>query len=273
MPYAFGAAAGGKTYPQYFITKSQTWVPPEDGNICIHVIGGGGSGAVGTTSWGAGAAAAYGKIASLAVTTSGSFTLVVGAGGAMRMGIGEGYAGGNSTIAGTGITGTLTCGGGGGGRTDMYNAETTYNAAGGAVSGSANEGWAGFSGGTGTVSGGAVGVYATGATMSAVSYLGAKTDAGPGGILASRYGTICGGQRGGVWQSNQSAEDQSDHIHGEDFCGGGYAYSSVGINSFSGNGGIAAGGGACRSNNSSYAGYMRAGTGGHGIILIQYLPG
>ena len=269
MPVSLGGGGGGgKTYPQYFITKSQTWVPPEDGNICIHVIGGGGSGAVGTTVYGGGAAAAYGKIASLAVTTSGSFTLVVGAGGNMRMGLGDGVTGGNSTIAGTGITGTLTCGGGEGGIQS-----SAANAGGGAVSGSANEGWAGFSGGTGTVSAGAVGVYATGATSSAVSYLGAKTDAGPGGILASRYGTICGGQRGGMWTTNTSAEDQSDHIHGEDLCGGGYTYTSVGINSFSGNGGIGAGGGACRAGTGGVAAYLRAGTGGHGIILIQYLPG
>ena len=268
MPYAFGAAAGGKTYPQYFITKSQTWVPPEDGNICIHVIGGGGSGAVGSTVYGAGAAGAYGKIASLAVTTAGSFTLVVGSGGTKRWGnngVVDGVSGGNSTIAGTGITGTLTCGGGEGGIQS-----SAANAGGGAVSGSANEGWAGFSGGIGVVTGGAVGVYATGAHDTGTDYIGARTDAPIGGILMSRYGTICGGERGGNWASNMNGSATRLAIHGEDLCGGGYAYTSVGVNSFSGNGGIGAGAGGCKGNNYIY---LHSGYGGHGIILIQYLPG
>ena len=43
MPYAFGAAAGG-AFPQLTITQSQTWVPPQDGTVCIHVVGAGGGG-------------------------------------------------------------------------------------------------------------------------------------------------------------------------------------------------------------------------------------
>ena len=38
-----GAAAGG-AFPQLTITQSQTWVPPQDGTVCIHVVGAGGGG-------------------------------------------------------------------------------------------------------------------------------------------------------------------------------------------------------------------------------------
>ena len=73
--------AGVPTLPQITINKSQTWVPPQDGTVCIHVVAAGGSGASATTYYGGGAGA-YAKIPSLAVTTAGSFTLVVGVGGA-----------------------------------------------------------------------------------------------------------------------------------------------------------------------------------------------
>ena len=43
MPYVFAASAAG-VLPQIALTNSQTWVPPQDGNICIHVIGAGGAG-------------------------------------------------------------------------------------------------------------------------------------------------------------------------------------------------------------------------------------
>ena len=273
MPYAFGAAAGGGALPQITINKSQTWVPPQDGNVCIHVIGAGGSGSVAVSQYGGGGAGAYAKIPSLAVTTAGSFTLVVGVGGAFRDGVnGEqtGVAGGNSTIAGTGITGTLTCGGGGGGRYDMYNSSVGWNAVGGVVSGSTNEGWAGFAGGTGKLGGGAVGVYATGVgeTADTRNWGNSSDVAGTGGIAMSGYGTICGGARGGAYNSNNSYL-RTQEIHGDDLCGGGYAYSSVNDNVASGDGGIGGGGGGARS--PGYLVHLHSGRGGHGLILIQYL--
>ena len=79
MPYVFAASSAG-VLPQIALTNSQTWVPPMDGNICIHVIGAGGAGeGHGVQSGGAGG---YCKKNSLAVTTSGSYTVVIGTGGA-----------------------------------------------------------------------------------------------------------------------------------------------------------------------------------------------
>ena len=33
-----------EAFPQLTITQSQTWVPPQDGVVCIHVVGAGGGG-------------------------------------------------------------------------------------------------------------------------------------------------------------------------------------------------------------------------------------
>ena len=261
-----GAAAGGGALPQITINKSQTWVPPQDGVVCIHVVGAGGSGASATTYYGGGAGA-YAKIPSLAVTTAGSFTLVVGVGGAGTLPSGNGqYSnginGGNSTIAGTGITGTLTCQGGRGGT-------TSANGAGGTVSGSANEGWAGYSGGAGDRAGGAVGIYATGnTTPSGQPYWAPITDAASGGLAMSGYGTICGGQKGGMWVYNNGNGTGPDGA-GDDLCGGGYAFTNSTNKGHAGNGGVGGGGGGIRGSDSS--GLARSGSGGNGIILIHYL--
>ena len=85
----------------------------------------------------------------------------------------------------------------------------------------------------------------------------------------SGYGTICGGARGGAWNSNNTAI-RSHEIHGDDLCGGGYAYSSVNAEIYAGDGGIGAGGGGARSPSAGIA-YLGSGHGGHGLILIQYL--
>ena len=37
-------SGGSASFPTIFLNKSQTWVPPQDGNIMIHVIGAGGGG-------------------------------------------------------------------------------------------------------------------------------------------------------------------------------------------------------------------------------------
>jgi len=35
---------GSRDFPTFFLSKSQTFVPPLNGNVMIHVIGAGGSG-------------------------------------------------------------------------------------------------------------------------------------------------------------------------------------------------------------------------------------
>ena len=257
-----GAAAGG-AFPQLTITQSQTWVPPQDGTVCIHVVGAGGAGSGGLHQKGGGAGA-YAKIPSLAVTTDGSFTLVVGVGASGTNNNTDATAGGNSTIAGTNLTGTKTCGGGGGASGSSGGAA----ASGGSVSGS-GEGWAGYTGGAGTSGGGAVGIYATGASGNI-----RRTDAASGGLAMSGFGIICGGSQ--VSPSNSMYCHQSQNLYppvAGDLCGGGgfdtgsaNLYTSI----FAGNGGIGGGGGGGK--NRSLASNGNGGNGGDGIILIQYLP-
>ena len=106
----FISGGGGASFPTIFLHKSQTWVPPQDGKIMIHVIGAGGSGcATNLTTLESGAAGGYCRKNSLAVTTSGSFTVTIGAGGASVVGAaGSGAAGGTTSVAGTGLGSTLT---------------------------------------------------------------------------------------------------------------------------------------------------------------------
>ena len=265
-----------EAFPQFFIGKSQTWVPPQDGTICIHAIGAGGGGSAGPESGNTygGAAGAYFKVPSLAVTTSGSFTLVVGSGGRGGQSASEpngsnGNNGGSTTVAGTGLTGTKTAGGGTG-------ANWQNGAAGGAFSGS-GESAVGYTGGAGssTGGGGAVGVYATGATSTSSGNSnnnGGQTDAQGGGIGTSSFGTICGGQHSGSALYLYSYAITSGRAAwGDDLCGGGKVGCSQGnISAVGGNGGIGGGGGGGVNYPYSPSGY--GGDGGDGIILIQYLP-
>ena len=263
-------------FPQLTLTQSQTWVPPQDGTVCIHVVGAGGGGCGWYNSNASGGAGAYFKIPSLAVTTSGSFTLVVGVGGTGGY-QGSGVTGGASTVAGTGLTGTKTAGGGVGGNSD------TTQGAGGQVSGSGESvvGYTGGAGGGVPGGGGAVGVHATGQaggwqTSGLASSAGGVSDAAAGGLGMSGFGIICGGAQSGdsMPSSNTSDDAYTTFTHGADLCGGG-GMSSGGINDWvvGGSGGIGGGGGMgrCSYNSASYR-VGAGGRGGDGIILIQYLP-
>jgi len=255
---------GGEAFPQLTITQSQTWVPELDGNVCIHVVGAGGGG-TGYTTYPtySGGAGAYGKIPTLAVTTSGSYTLVVGVGGIGGNNGNTGGGGGSSTIAGTGLTGTKTCGGGGG----AY----TSSGSGGSVSGS-GESWAGFSGGAGSNDGGgAVGIYATGQAGQPIPAMrGGMTDAQSGGLAMSGFGIICGGSQPSLAQYLLTSVFNYP-IQGDDLCGGRPTiYSNNGGYVRCSDGGVGGGGGACR--NVASGAYAFGGAGGDGIILIQYLP-
>jgi hypothetical protein len=249
-----------EAFPQLTISKSQTWVPPQDGTVCIHVVAAGGGGTGAATHRGGGAGA-YAKVPSLAVTTSGSFTLVVGSGGAGTTNGGNATNGGSSTIAGTGLTGTKTCEGG-------YGATTTSSGSGGSVSGS-GESWAGYSGGAGVTAGGAVGVFATGNNGSVM-----LTDATAGGLGMSGFGIICGGSMAPTTPDvylHSGTITYTPYPTG-DLCGGGAIQTSSQpyYYMFGGDGGIGGGGGGAK--NAGGAGYTTGGRGGDGIILIQYLP-
>ena len=182
MPYAFGAAAGG-VFPQLIITSSRTWVPPQDGNVCIHVVGAGGGGAGrGPAGGGAGG---YVKLNSLAVTTSGSFTITIGSGGSPGVSTYVAASGGTSSVSGTGISSTLTAAGGGG---------ANWNVAG--AGGVGSNGDVHYNGGSGGTGGGAVGIYSNGNSGGGTTTIAGQNDAcgGDSGIGSSRFGEICGGR-------------------------------------------------------------------------------
>ena len=260
MPFILAASAAG-ALPQIALTQSQTWVPPQDGNICIHVIGAGGAGRGKTDSSHSGGAGGYCKKNSLAVTTGGSFTVVVGVGGPRKKGNQASANGGNSTVAGTGLSATLTANGG-------ASASSTASGAGGtAANGDVNNtGGAGHS----TGGGGAVGVYGTGEAGQAI-LRGGQSDAAADGIGLSGFGYITGGNAGAYI----SLEMYDDGMVGPQDAGslsGGGALNSTANSNFlaAGNGGIGGGGGGCRNSNND--GYALSGKGGDGLVLIQYLP-
>ena len=270
MAIILGGGGGSTSFPTIFLHKSQTWVPPQDGNIMIHVIGAGGSGCAssGNTTLQSGAAGGYCRKNSLAVTTSGSFTVVVGAGGTGGTNGADGVVGGNTTVAGTGLSSTLTANGGGAGSSSSPN----YGAGGTAANGDVNN-----TGGAGTdFGGGAVGITGTGNTAA----LGSPPDCdviGPSSLMG--YGYICG-ESGGQYLENETVYDDDYGVHNIDsatqggFLAGGGSYMANGAGLeytiYGGNGGIGGGGG--QSMNKRAALYSRAGNGGNGIVIIQYLP-
>jgi hypothetical protein len=140
-----GGGGGGGLYggvlEEIVLNQSQTWVPPRNGTVSIYVIGAGGSGGKrhGSANNGMATGGGAGGLClkeSLDVTTSGSFTVTIGAGGVAPYNntVNQaGVAGGNSTVAGTGLSSTLTANGGAGG---------------GFVSGEGNSGVNGGAGGT-----------------------------------------------------------------------------------------------------------------------------
>jgi len=253
-------SSGGGALPQISLTQSQTFVPPQDGNICIHVIGAGGAGSGLNAAVYSGGAGGYSKKNTLAVTTSGSFTVVVGVGGSGGSGV-AGTAGGNSTVAGTGLSSTLTANGGGAG-----------TASGVGAGGSSSNGDVNNTGGAGTVyGGGAVGIYGTGAvgagSSGALARQGGSSDA-QGGI--SGFGHIAGGGKGGKYRwSNSGMSEAIRGDDGGDFAGGGVGFGTVGF-CWGGDGGTGAGGGGGQRSSSDPN--SCGGNGGDGLVLIQYLP-
>jgi len=259
------AGGGSASFPTIFLSKSQTWVPPQDGKIMIHVIGagGGGAGYAGNSPRG-GAAGGYSKKNTLAVTTSGSFVVVVGAHGDGRAGA-SGTNGGNSTVAGTGLSATLTANGGAGG---IYNSGTP---AGGTASGGDvnNTGGAGHS----LAGGGAVGLTGTGqqAGFYNSTYRSGSCDV-IGDFWSSTMGQLAGGKGPMAVRLEANQFPPYPPQKSEPLAGGASLYTqttSYGQVS-GGDGGIGGGGGQARNQNNATG--ARGGDGGEGIVVIQYIP-
>lgn len=255
------------------IAYSQTWVPPVDGNICIHVIGAGGSGAAGLNyhSLRCGAAGGYAKLNSLAVTTSDSFSITVGAGG---KGVtadwylapnGYGIDGGSTTVSSSLLTSTITAMGGEGGRNNGEMAGGT--ASGGDINSTGGLGRYNYAGG----------LKLTGTTSYPESNGsdGRSEDCdiiGPESLMG--HGFICGGLGGNHMQNSTSYDVSFAMPFARDggFGAGGGIMKYVGAshigNQFGGNGGIGGGGGLCGATQTSKA---KSGDGGNGLVIIQYL--
>ena len=259
-----GAAAGG-AFPQLFLAHSQTWVPPQDGNVCIHVIGAGGGGA----GRGGGAASCYGgggggycRKNSLAVTTSDSFTVVIGGGGTGGLGVGQGNGGGASYVSKTGMTSLYT---NGGGRARWnYGSDPGGTASGGDVN---NQGGS---------NAGNVGVNGTGIGGNQFNNYSYGSDVQGGGLACSGFGFIVGGSPAGFQYTSNGSYDEvgspsGPDLQGGDLCGGGHHSGwSSGGKICAGNGGVGGGGGGAFNNANSGNGV--GGSGGDGLVIIQYLP-
>ena len=258
-------SGGSASFPTIFLSKSQTWVPPQDGNIMIHVIGAGGSGAgYNNTSATSGAAGGYCRKNSIAVTTSGSFTVVVGAGGASVKNS-NGITGGNTTVAGTGLSSTLTANGGSRGLENSTGTSAGGTASGGDVN---NTGGGGGHG----IGGGAVGLIGTGnagTQLSGFMYQGGDCDV-MGDLWSSSLGQIAGGRGGdGAYQNNYAGINVVNDA--QPLGGGGTHYStSLTVVTAGGHASIGGGGGACI--NLAGGSYTCSGRGGEGIVLLQYIP-
>lgn len=221
-----GGGGGGGLYGGVLmeipLTRSQTFVPPRNGTVNIICIGAGGSGAycwqaTGTIATGGGAGGLCIK-EGLDVTTSSSFTVTIGAGGASVYAatVNDGNAGGNTTVSGTGLSATLTANGGGGGKEGFI----TENGAAGGVGGTASNGDINRTGGAGgTVGAGLVTTanrglieIATGggavAILTSTGYAGGSVTLASGGsqltndVYLATGGAGIGGRGGGVHNLN-----------------------------------------------------------------------
>ena len=262
---------GSRDFPTFFLSKSQTFVPPLDGNVCIHVIGGGGSGSSSTsvsnstTAAGGGGAGGYCRKNSLAVTTSSSFTVVVGAGHQPTTILTAGSDGGNSTVAGTGLSATLTANGGTG-----HPRGTTTDAA---TGGGASNGDVNYTGGAGSYQkgGGAVGLTGTGNqgfTPDQSTYVGGSCDV-IGDFWSSSLGQLAGGFSRGLYDSDGAFDDSG--ADAPPLAGGGGVYIGSGYHyPTGGNATIGGGGGPAIYGTAAFGGL--GGKGGEGIVIFQYIP-
>ena len=262
-----GGGGGSASYPTIFLHNSQAWVPPQDGNIMIHVIGAGGSGS-GTSTENdteSGAAGGYCRKNSLAVTTSGSFTVTIGAGGASQIGsVGAGTAGGVTSMAGTGLSLLRSFGGAGGAL-----AANAYTAGGVATGGDVN-----YTGGRGgsQKGGGAIGLTGTGNDGAMINNL-LTNYGGNCDILGDFYSSSLGQLSGnlgsyGSYVNNLTSGDGQQRA-GPLSGGAGMYITASGFSIAAGHATIGGGGGWCFNSGTTQ---LFSGRGGEGCVVIQYIP-
>jgi hypothetical protein len=231
----------------------------------IHVIGAGGGGGVtaGNNNFSGGGAGGYTKKNSLAVTTSGSFTVVIGAAGQAGYTTTNGTAGGETSVSGTGLSAQLRSVGGDAG---LSSSSATRSG------GSGNGGDVTNDGGSGNMfGGGAVGLLGNGQSAFNLNNvnLAGQVDV-LGDFWSSSMGQLAGGPRSyGTWGNPIAL--RSPEIAGP--LSGGSAVRQV---SYSGSvdtrGGAASIGGGGGGVRGSVNTWIRGGDGGVGIVVIQYIP-
>lgn len=224
------------------LTRSQTFVPPRNGTVNIICIGAGGSGGYcwqpgGVVGTGGGAGGLCIK-EGLDVTTSSSFTVTIGAGGASvyTPPVTNGNAGGNTTVSGTGLSATLTANGGGAGQQN----HVTENGAAGGAGGTASNGDINRTGGAGGT------VDANLVTTANRAFLKIATGGGAVAILTSP-----GYAGGSVTLASGGAQITNDHYFGTG--GAGIGGRGGGIHNVDGNLNQTQVG--CNGGGANYAGY------------------
>ena len=162
----------GRALPNIGFFGSQSWTPAYDMQAYVYVVGAGGSGGGvgghGTDARAQGGAAGGCAVSFLTLLSSVTYTITIGAGGAVVSGSGnsDGNAGGNSSLAGSNIT-TMTGNGGAAGTKGTSGGSIAANS-GGSASGGTICNNTGGSGGLVSDSnqhftgGGAVGLWTTG---------------------------------------------------------------------------------------------------------------
>tara|TARA_R110000782_G_scaffold227503_2_gene314236 strand:- start:828 stop:2801 length:1974 start_codon:yes stop_codon:yes gene_type:complete len=247
-------------YKYHTFTSSGTFSVTSPGTVEYLVVAGGGDGGFRNGDWpGNGGGGAGAALVGSGLVTTGTHSMVVGAGAPTRnTNNGSNYAGGSSVWGPTGVTAQ---GGGSGGSPQSNNNYAgyhggsggggTYTAAGGSgVAGVGNDGGAGGGSGGGESAGGGGGAGAVG---------GSGTNGNGGAGIQWLNGNYYAGGGGGSKNNDSNPVNSPGGIGG----GGNPGYQTSGSAGSSTTGG---GGGAAGTPNAS------GGAGGSGIIIIRYLP-
>jgi len=213
----FGGGGGGVFLPHFALTAfSGTWVADLDGQVCVHVIGGGGAGISSNDGTGGAAGGYTRKI--FDVVSGDTFTYTTGRGGrsSSQAGLSSSFTNSSSI--------TLTANGGSGGSAGTDISPTGGTASGGDVNVTGGSAGSRASGNQRT-GGGAVGIfeldggtgYSSGnvTTSSSTNHL-TTGGAGVGGRSASVYGisTGQGGGSGGGGSGGPSLTPSDDNYRG-----------------------------------------------------------
>jgi len=246
---------------------STTWTAPEGvTSVDYLVVGGGGGGGYGGRSGGGGAGGM--RTGSLTVVGGTSYTVTVGAGGAVGTFIGGDY-GNPGTTGGDSVFASITSDGGGGGGARSNSGASYIN---GKDGGSGGGG--GVDGGAGTTSSGGSATSGQGYDGGTGQHVGGSHAGGGGGGGKSAVGGNNSGSTGGVGGAGLASSITGSSVTYAGGGGGGGGGGSPGGGGGTGGGGNSGsdgtdglGGGGGSLNEAS------AGDGGNGIVIVRPVAG